>query len=804
MATIPVNKPFLAIKQSCIMIEQGALAIFGPENFLNFGVVQSVCDHKEIPLIQTVWSRKNEKTRGSTVINTFPSDETLSMMYLDFIKTFNWKKFTVLYEDDDSFTRILGILKLTLDNSYTIYVKKLDQYRTGVYRTILQEVADQDINNFIIDCKIDSLQQVLIQCQQIGLMNRKYNYFILNLDMHILDMTIFQYSKTNITGVRFINKNDEAKKELCVEQYEDYFYSECFFRNSYALTIDGMSLLYNIIKETKNSSIFNTKKISCSNKESWEYGQSFVNLMKASTIEGMTGLIKFDNEGYRSDLILEVVELQEKGITTIGTWAPSEGFKLERLQVPMSKEEMGSMVGKNFTIQTTLTKPFGYLTESPYPLQGNARYEGFAIDLIRALSEIEHFNYTFVLRDDKDNGNKNSITGQWSGMLGEIINGTTDMAITDLTINSQRVEDVDFSLPFMNLGIAILFQKPKEAPPNFFSFAEPLAGSTWACIIATYIGIAVSLYILGRICPSEWVNPYPCIQDPEFLENQFTLGNCFWFTTGAMMQQGSELAPRATATRIVAGMWWFLILIIIASYTASLAAVLATENPQKLFTDVKSLVENAELKKIRYGAKANGTTYNFFKNSKKPVYQKVFEHMRIHPEDMVKNNDEGVKLALTEQYALFMEDTTLSYETQRHCNLEMYGDLLDNKGYGIALKKGSPYRSRLSSAILKLKADGVIDSLKRKWWEEKRGGGRCVSIASPDATPLSFKHVEGVFMVTIQGLIFGFAAIILERFIHIFRVSRKIKTPFMHIFKFEMKEYLRFKDTIPTFKQDQN
>ena len=37
----------------------------------------------------------------------------------------------------------------------------------------------------------------------------------------------------------------------------------------------------------------------------------------------------------------------------------------------------------------------------------------------------------------------------------------------------------------------------------------------------------------------------------------------------------------------------------------------------------------------------------------------------------------------------------------------------------------SPYRKRLSTAILKLQASQVLDELKRKWWEERKGGGQC-------------------------------------------------------------------------------
>lgn len=37
----------------------------------------------------------------------------------------------------------------------------------------------------------------------------------------------------------------------------------------------------------------------------------------------------------------------------------------------------------------------------------------------------------------------------------------------------------------------------------------------------------------------------------------------------------------------------------------------------------------------------------------------------------------------------------------------------------------SVYRKRLSLAILQLQSNQWLDLLKRKWWVERRGGGKC-------------------------------------------------------------------------------
>jgi len=61
------------------------------------------------------------------------------------------------------------------------------------------------------------------------------------------------------------------------------------------------------------------------------------------------------------------------------------------------------------------------LKESSSLRTGNDRYEGFAIDLIREMSLILGFNYTFEVQAENVYGSFNNITKKWNGMLGKII-----------------------------------------------------------------------------------------------------------------------------------------------------------------------------------------------------------------------------------------------------------------------------------------------------------------------------------------------------------------------------------------------
>ena len=44
-----------------------------------------------------------------------------------------------------------------------------------------------------------------------------------------------------------------------------------------------------------------------------------------------------------------------------------------------------------------------------------------------------------------------------------------------LTINLERERVIDFTTPFMNLGMSIIFKKPEQIEPDLFSFLRPLS-----------------------------------------------------------------------------------------------------------------------------------------------------------------------------------------------------------------------------------------------------------------------------------------------------------------------------------------
>lgn len=214
------ENPLLAAITACELMEERIVGIFGPSTEENANGVQSICDEKEIPYIETRWD--DQQRRGSALVNIHPYPAVMSKAYVDVVKAWEWKSFTILYEDYNGLSRVNELLKMYDNKGFSVVVRQLDKYKSGnyryfrlinmwqqlqklfcIFRPVLKDAWRSKERYFILDCTIEHLQDILLQAQQVGLMTNLHHYIITNLDMHTLDLDPFQHSETNITGVSF-------------------------------------------------------------------------------------------------------------------------------------------------------------------------------------------------------------------------------------------------------------------------------------------------------------------------------------------------------------------------------------------------------------------------------------------------------------------------------------------------------------------------------------------------------------------------------------------------------------------------
>uniref|UniRef100_A0A3Q1CF64 Glutamate receptor n=1 Tax=Amphiprion ocellaris TaxID=80972 RepID=A0A3Q1CF64_AMPOC len=732
---------FEASRRACDQLALGVGAVFGPSHSSSVSAVQSICNALEVPHIQTRWKHPSVDNKDSFYINLYPEYASISRAVLDIVQFYKWKTVTVVYEDATGLIRLQELIKAP--SRYSIKIK-IRQLPTGSKdaRPLLKEMKKGKEFYVIFDCSYQTSADVL-----------KQQHYLQVTDLFALDLEPYRYSGVNMTGFRLLNIDNPqvasvverwAMERLQAPAKAETGMMEGMMTTEAALMYDAV---YMVAAASQRASQITVSSLQCHRHKPWRFGSRFMNMLKDAQWNGLTGQIIINKtDGQRKEFDLDVISLKEDGLEKIGVWNSQTGLNLSEINKDSSTNVTDSMANRTLIVTTILENPYVMYKKSDKPLYGNDRFEGYCLDLLKELSNILGFSYEVKLVSDGKYGAQND-KGEWNGMVRELIDHVADLAVAPLTITYVREKVIDFSKPFMTLGISILYHKPNGTNPGVFSFLNPLSPDIWMYVLLACLGVSCVLFVIARFTPYEWYNPHPCNPDSDVVENNFTLINSVWFGVGALMQQGSELMPKALSTRIVGGIWWFFTLIIISSYTANLAAFLTVE---RMDSPIDSADDLAKQTKIEYGAVRDGSTMTFFKKSKISTYEKMWAFMSSRKNTaLVKNNREGIQRVLTTDYALLMESTSIEYISQRNCNLTQIGGLIDSKGYGVGTPIGSPYRDKVTIAILQLQEEGKLHMMKEKWW---RGNG-CPEEDSKEASALGVENIGGIFIVLAAGLV---------------------------------------------------
>ncbi|XP_058063457.1 glutamate receptor ionotropic, kainate 2-like [Anopheles bellator] len=779
---------FKTERKVCELASEGVTAVFGPSSILTSGIVGSVCKTLEIPHIVTHWDPEPlgglDPALQAMTINLYPDADVFSRALADLIVDYSWKSFTIIYDTDEGLMRLKDILQIHGPGDTPITVRQIDD--DPDYRPLLKDIQSSGESHIILEIRPDRIVELLRQAKEVKMLEEYQSYIITSLDAHTMDFEELRYSRSNITALRLMDTKSFDIKNAVHDWEQGEARMKRLFRVSpehvqteSALYNDAVKIYATAIRELDATEEITPSRLSCGNKNlrQWPFGLRIVNYMKVKTEHGITGPIIFDDYGRRTHFHLEIIELsKDEAFKKIATWDPTHGVNYTRSQGEVYSQIVESLQNKTFVVASRIGAPFLMMKEKKDGefLEGNNRFEGYSLELIDGISKILGFQYRMELVPDGKYGSYNKLTKKWDGLVKHLLDRKADLAVCDLTITYERRTAVDFTMPFMTLGISILYATPIQQPKDLFSFLSPLSLDVWIYMATAYLGVSVLLFVLSRMAPADWENPHPCKQDNDEVENIWDMLNALWLTMGSIMGQGCDILPKAVSTRLVAGMWWFFALIMLSSYTANLAAFLTME---RMDATIESAEDLAKQSKIKYGAVVGGSTMSFFQTSNFSTYQRMWAAMEsARPSVFTKSNDEGRDRVIKGKrlYAFLMESTSLEYMTERYCELTQIGGLLDSKGYGIAMPVNSPYRTAISGAVLKMQEEGKLHQLKTRWWKEMHGGGRCdgkaSSAGSDSAAELGIDNVGGVFVV----LAFGCACAFIIGFLEFLWNVRKV------------------------------
>ncbi|ELK30299.1 Glutamate receptor, ionotropic kainate 4 [Myotis davidii] len=366
--------------------------------------------------------------------------------------------------------------------------------------------------------KVGAFLPILLKAAELGMVSAYYTYIFTNLEFSLQSVDSLVDDRVNILGFSIFNQSHTFFREFA-QSLNQSWQENCDhapFRGpalSSALLFDALYAVVTAVRELNRSQEIGVKALSCGSAQIWQHGTSLMNYLRMVELEGLTGHIEFNSKGQRSNYALKILQFTRNGfrqdcllLSIIpknnrlplrpGSWLhcsllpaprfsqwghgtqPQRDTKKEASCFVMGQGEIGqwhvadglsmdsglyasntsnSLFNTTLVVTTILENPYLMLKGNHQEMEGNDRYEGFCVDMLKELAEILRFNYRIRLVGDGVYGVPEA-NGTWTGMVGELITRKADLAVAGLTITAEREKVIDFSKPFMTLGISILYR----------------------------------------------------------------------------------------------------------------------------------------------------------------------------------------------------------------------------------------------------------------------------------------------------------------------------------------------------------
>ncbi|XP_028914094.1 glutamate receptor ionotropic, NMDA 2A [Ornithorhynchus anatinus] len=659
-----------------------------------------------------------EKDQMSTFFQFGASIQQQAIVMLKMMQDYDWHVFSLVTTTFPGYRDFISFIKVTVDNSFVGW---------NMQNVITLDTTIGDAKTQVQMKKIHS-SVILLYC------SKEEAIFILS-EARSLGLTGYDYFW--IVPSLVSGNTETIPKEfpsgLISVSYDDWDYTlEARVKDGLGIiTTAASSMLekYSFIPEAKTSCYGQPEKTELPL-------QTLHQFMVNVTWEGKD--LSFTEDGYQAQPRLVVIVLnKDREWEKVGKWE-NKSLSLRHSVWPRFSSFVDSDPDDNHLSIVTLEEAPFVIVEDMDPLTetcvrntvpcrkfvriNNSTNEGtnvkkcckgFCIDILKKLSRTVKFTYDLYLVTNGKHGKK--VNNVWNGMIGEVVYQRAVMAVGSLTINEERSEVVDFSVPFVETGISVMVSRSNgTVSPS--AFLEPFSASVWVMMFVMLLMVsAMAVFIFEYFSPVGYNRNLAQGKDPH--GPSFTIGKAVWLLWGLVFNNSVPVQnPKGTTSKIMVSVWAFFAVIFLASYTANLAAFMIQEE----FVDQVTGLSDKKFQKphdysppFRFGTVPNGSTERNIRNN--------YPYMHQY---MTKFNQKGVEDALvslkTGKLDAFIYDAAvLNYKAGRDegCKLVTIGSgyVFATTGYGIALQKGSPWKRQIDLALLQFVGDGEMEELETLW-----------------------------------------------------------------------------------------
>ncbi|KAM8760629.1 glutamate receptor ionotropic, delta-2 isoform 3-T3 [Acanthopagrus schlegelii] len=772
------NNPFQAVQEACELMNRGILALVSSIGCMSAGSLQTLADAMHIPHLFIQRSTAGTPRSACPLTSRLPGTDDYTLMvrppvYLNevimqVVSEYSWQKFILFYDSDFDIRGIEDFLDRTSQQGMDVSLQKVESninmMITSLFRTMRVEELHRyrdTLRRAVLFMSPATAKAFITEVVETNLVAFDCHWILINEEISDYDLQeLVMKSIGRLTLVRQTFPMPQNTTQRCVKHNHRINNSLCDPKNprSQQLEItnryiyDTVLLLANTFhRKLEDRKWHSMASLSCIRKTSkpWQGGKSMLDTVKKFGVSGLTSFLEFTDNGTNPNIFFEILgtnygEDRGRGVSRLATWDPVHGLN----GTLTDRKLENNMRGVVLRVVTVLEEPFVMVSENV--LGKPKKYQGYSIDVLDALSNYLGFKYEIYVAPDHKYGSLQP-DGQWNGLMGELVFKRADVGLSALTITPERESVVDFTTRYMDYSVGVLLRKA-ERTVDMFACLAPFDLSLWACIAGTVLLIGILVYLLN------WLNP-PRL--PMGSVSSTTLYNSMWFVYGSFVQQGGEVPYTTLATRMMMGFWWMFALIVISSYTANLAAFLTIT---RIENSIQSLQDLSKQTELPYGTVLDSAVYDQVRSKamnpfeRDPMYSQMWRMINRTGggENNVEESKEGIRKVKYGRFGFVWDAAVLEYvaNNDEDCSFYTVSNTAPDRGYGIAMQHGSPYRDIFSQRILELQQNGDMDILKLKWWPKDSPCDLYGSVQTRQrGNALDIHSFAGVFCVLAAGVV---------------------------------------------------
>ncbi|KAB5527622.1 hypothetical protein DKX38_021469 [Salix brachista] len=759
------------------LVEEEVVAIIGPQSSGIAHMISTIANGLQVPLISYAATDPTlSALQFPFFIRTTQSDSYQMAAMADLVDFFRWREVIAIVVDDEYGRNGIGALGEELNKkrakiSYKLFLSnQLDE----------SEVMDK-LNKskllgprvYVVHVNPDPRLRIFTVARKLQMMTDNYTW----LATDWLSATLDSFPPTKKASLGFLqgvvglrqHTPESSQKRAFMSRWKGMQRkgSASSELNTYGLqAYDTVWIVAYAIErfldEHKNITFsFNSKLVDMKTSglqieklKVFTGGNDLLDIILQTNFTGLSGQVQFNQDQNVFSGGYDVINIDQVSIRTVGYWSNVSGLSLSPQDARKGEQNSYSRVDQrlqNITWPGGKTeRPRGWIIaadERPLRIgvpnrasfvefvteaHGSHRIEGYCIDVFLKARELVPYDVPYMFEPFGD-GQSNP---RYDDLVQMVAADVFDAAVGDIAILTNRTKMVDFSQPYASTGLVIV-APIRNSKSSAWVFLQPFTVEMWCAIAASFVMIAVVIWILEHRVNDEFRGPpkkqlvtmlilvYNTMNLTHAQITIIKLLTFFNFYTWQvqllntvqdksvagiaipLMKQFEE-TTKSSLGRLVMVVWLFVLMVITASYTASLSSILTVQQLSSPITGIDSLIASH----WPIGYQTGSFAYDYLSDSLYiPRSRLVSLGSPEEYESALRRGPSDGGVAAIVDELLYVE---LFLSKQK--DFGIIGQPFTRAGWGFAFQRESPLAVDMSTAILSLSESGELQKIREKWF----------------------------------------------------------------------------------------